>query len=77
MQFPITDRSKETARFALFIDQLFDSLNGSSFYDARKPLKNVVKVDSATSHVDFWKEALIKIRSFKSSSAHGKHITLN
>ena len=61
-----------TARFLLFFDQLFDSMNGSSVNPTNgKLLRCAVKRDSA--HHVFWKEALPVLRSVKFVGKYGKY----
>lgn len=66
-------RSKDTSSFLLFMDQLFDSLNGYLLFDARKPLKKVVRLDKDSPHTKFWQSAIETLRTFKSSSTRGTY----
>jgi len=60
VSYSLQDLPKEaanTADFLLFMDKLFDSLNGST----RKPQKGKTlrcAVTSSSPHVPFWKEAI-------------------
>ncbi|KAF5287030.1 hypothetical protein FQA39_LY16144 [Lamprigera yunnana] len=54
-------RAKETTQIIKFFDNLFDSLNGGTFFGGpSKPLKGVVKRNSP--HLSFWKEAICSLR---------------
>lgn len=55
------------------MDQLFDSLNGYLLFDARKPLKKVVRLDKDSPHTKFWQSAIETLRTFKSSSTRGTY----
>ncbi len=54
----------DTADFILFMDKLFDSVNGSSLsFDNYKPLRRTVTAEGP--HVSFWQEAISVLESMK------------
>jgi hypothetical protein len=56
-----------TANFILFVDKLFDSVNGSSIHPKEnKPLRRAVSVN--TGHMDCWNEAINVLRTVKFSN---------
>jgi hypothetical protein len=65
-----------TANFILFVDKLFDSVNGSSIYPkVNKPLQHAVSVNRG--HMDCWNEAINVLRTVKFSNEKREFVPLS
>ncbi|XP_049877377.1 uncharacterized protein LOC126374703 [Pectinophora gossypiella] len=69
---PVSDTLKNTAETVLFLDKLFDSVNGAATgaKAAKKPLRLAVTENSQ--HHDFWREAIQHLKKMKFVDGSGK-----
>lgn len=69
---PLPPSCEDTADFLLFMDKLFDSVNGSSVTsETGKSLR--CAITSKSDHLAFWNEAITVLRSVKFKKPDGRY----
>lgn len=70
----ILSDAKGTSEFLYFMDQVFDSINGSSVRPQNGKMLRCA-VSNSSPHIEFWNEAITVFKSMKFTTYDGKSTT--